>query len=176
MKKLLFKMTFVVVVMMAVPYFIMGGGKMPAFLDGIFDQGEKSPKLPENVSSVVTDKDVTVYKWVDDQGRTHFGGVKPMNQKSEAKHLRSDANVMQAVKIPEAEEEENRSFGGLISLGQKDKNRKGKKGGADGKIEPYQMENPYTPEGMQNLLEGAQNVDGLLKQRTEAQKSAMGKK
>ena len=150
---------------------------MPAFLDGMFDQAATKPKLPENVKSVVTDKDVTVYKWVDDQGRTHFSGSKPMNQSSETKRLRPDTNVMQAVKIPQDEEEEaDKSFGGLISLSQKDnKGKKGKKGGGKEKIEPYQMENPYTPEGMQNLIQGAQNIEGLLNQRTESQQKAMGK-
>ncbi len=173
MKMLLFKMIFVVVIMLAVPYFIMGGGKMPDFLGGILDPSAKKAKLPENISSVVTDKDVTVYKWVDDQGRTHFSGIKPVGQDSEAKHLRPDTNIVQAVKITE-EEEEASSFGGLISLNKKDKNKKNKKGG--GKIEPYQMENPYTPEGMQNLIQGAQNIQGLMDQRSEAQQKAVNGK
>ena len=174
MKMLVFKMVFVVVIMLAVPYYIMGGGKMPAFLGGMFDQAVKKPKLPENISSVVTDKDVTVYKWVDDQGRTHFSGIKPVNQNAETRHLRSDTNVMQAVKIPQAEDNENKSFGGLISLSKMDKNKKNQKG--DGKVEPYQVENPYTPEGMKNLIQGAQNVQGLINQRSEAQQKAISGK
>jgi hypothetical protein len=176
MKMLLFKMVFVVSLLLAGPYFMMNGGKMPDFISDLLDPTAKKAKLPENVRSVVTDEEVTVYKWVDAQGNTHFSSVKPMNQTSETKHLKPDTNVMQAVKIPEAEESDvEKGFAGLISLRKGEKNSKKGGGKGDGKVEPYQMENPYTPEGMQNLIQGAQNIQGLVDQRDSAQKKTLDK-
>lgn len=176
MKMFMFKMLIIVGVLLAVPYFIMGGGKMPDFLQGMFESKPDKAKLPENIASVKTDKDVKFYKWVDENGIVHFSGTKPTGKSAEEKHLRADTNIMKAVKLPEEEAEEETKLGGLISL-RKSGDSKKKSGGKDkdGKVEPYEMENPYTAEGMKNLIEGAKNVQGLVDQRSDSIKDATGR-
>lgn len=152
MKKLLFKVVVLVAVMLAVPYYLLGGGSLPDFMKGI---SQEAPNKPMNISNAVTDKDVTVYKWVDDQGRTHFSSTPPTGQETETMQLRADANVVQAVKTPDKEEEEA-AAGSVLSLG---------KAASDGEGLP----NPYSPEGVKQLIEDAKNVQELLNKRYQQQ-------
>jgi|GEM_PF-1677879 len=160
-KKLLFKVTLLVGVLMGVPYYLLGGGQMPGFLKNIIPAKTTQAKLPKNVTNVVTDKEVTYYKWVDDQGHTHFSNTPPTGQQAEMKTLRPDTNIVKAVKQPEKEEDSG--GGSLFSLGgsskQKDK---------DGKdVDPTELENPYSPEGVKNLMKKAQKAAEMMNQHTK---------
>lgn len=152
MKKLFFKIVILVAVMLAVPYYLLGGGSLPDFMKGMT---QEAPKKPMNISNAVTDQDVTVYKWVDDQGRTHFSSTPPTGQETETMQLRADANVVQAVKTLDDEEEEA-SAGSVLSLG---------KAASEGEGLP----NPYSPEGVKQLIEDAQKVKEMLDQRYQQQ-------
>jgi len=169
MKKLLFKVIFkfgiIVAVLMSVPYFMMGG-KLPDWAAGLFSQEPARPALPENISSVVTDKEVTYYQWVDEHGQTHYSSTPPVGMAAEQKKLRPDTNVVQAVKLPEKEEE---SGGGQIfSLGS---SKDGKSGDKKGDDEAF---NPYSPEGVQKLIENAQSAAKMLEQHNKQLGKATG--
>ena len=114
MMKLLFKVVVLVGIMLTVPYYLLGSGAMPDFLKNLIGSGQsEQPALPKNLSSVTTDKNVTVYKCKDASGQIQFSDTPCGN--GETIHLRPDTNVVQAVKVPEKEEEA--SGGSLISLG-----------------------------------------------------------
>lgn len=159
MKKLLFKAILLVAVLLALPYYLLGGGNMPGFLKNIMpEKTATEAKLPKNISNVVTDKEVTYYKWVDDQGHTHFSNTPPTGQQAEKKTLRPDTNIVKAVKVPEKEEE---SGGGLFNLGNSDK----KKGDDD--VDPTKLENPYSPEGISNLMKKAEKAKEMMNARNK---------
>ena len=153
-KKLLIKVGLIVGILMAAPYYYFGGGDIPDFLQNFGwggGQAEK-PKLPENITNVVTDKAVTVYKWVDENGVQHFGSIPPAGVVAEVKHLKPDQNVIQAIKIPEVEEEETASGPKVTNI----------------------VKNPYSKEGVEELIDSAKGVQEMLDQRLEDQKKMMG--
>lgn len=167
MKKLIFKIVFkfgiIIAVLMSVPYFMMGGRLPPWVTSLIPSMGSATPKeakLPKNITSVTTDKEVTYYKWVDANGQTHFGSTPPIGQQAEQKKLRPDTNLVQAVKVPEPESDEDGgpdvvSLGGGRKPGGSDKDG----GGSD---EPF---NPYTPDGLQKMFDGARDAAKTMDQR-----------
>ncbi|TNF37565.1 MAG: DUF4124 domain-containing protein [Gammaproteobacteria bacterium] len=159
MMKLLFKVVVLVGIMLTVPYYLLGSGAMPDFLKNMIGSGQsEQPALPKNLSSVTTDKNVTVYKCKDASGQIQFSDTPCGN--GETIHLRPDTNVVQAVKVPEKEEEA--SGGSLISLGsKKDK---------DGNTE---LPNPYSPEGVQQIIKDAQNAAELMNKRNQETAKAM---
>ena len=162
MKKLLFKLIFkfgiIIAVLMSVPYFMMGG-KLPDWAAGLFSQQPAKPALPENISSVVTDKEVTYYQWVDEHGQTHYSSTPPVGQSAEQKKLRPDTNIVQAVKLPE--EEEDSGIGQILSLGSGKDGKSGDKKGND------DVFNPYSPEGVQKLIENAQTAAKMMEQQNK---------
>lgn len=157
MKKLLFKVAFkfgiIVAVLMSVPYFMMGGG-LPDWASSLISSAPEEAPLPKNINSVVTDEEVSYYTWVDKYGQTHFSSTPPEGQVAELKKLRPDTNIVQAVKVPEKEEEKG---GGMFSLGS------GKDGTSrDGEDEAF---NPYSPEGVQKMVEQAKNAAAQMEKR-----------
>lgn len=153
MKKLLFKVVVLVGIMLTVPYYLLGSGSMPDFLKNMLGNQVEKPALPDNLNSVTTDKNVTVYKCRDKSGQIQFSDI-PCGETSETIHLRPDTNVVQAVKVPEKEEDEGEA--GLISLGsKKDK---------DGNVE---LPNPYSPEGVQQIIKDAQKAAEVMNKRNQ---------
>lgn len=168
MKKLFIKLIIVVTVMLTVPYYFLGGSlPLPGFLQGLFSGSADKPE-PLNATSVRTDRDVTVYKWVDENGHTHFSETPPAGKMAETMELKTNTNVMQAVKVPEPEQEEVDSGGRVISLGQSS----GAKSDAKDEESGDGLENPYSPEGVQKLIENAKNVSKMMNQRHEQQQKA----
>ena len=104
---------------------------------------------------MVTDKEVTYYQWVDKQGQTHYSNTPPTDQVAEQKKLRPDTNVVQAVKVPEEEEDKG---GGILTLGGS------KNGKSKGDDEAF---NPYSPEGVQKLIEKAQDAAAMMDARNK---------
>lgn len=151
-KKLIFKVAFkfgiIIGLLIAVPYYFYGGGGMPDFVKNLgFGGGEPKPKLPENMTNVVTDKAVTVYQWVDEHGVKQFGSTPPPGVIAEEKHLRPDQNVIQALKIPEEEEEEKTTGPKVTSI----------------------LKNPYSKESVEELIDDAKGVQEMLDKRLEEQ-------
>ena len=163
MKKLLFKVFFkfgiIIAVLMAVPYIMMGGGKdLPGFLGGLFSGSSKQqPATPKNITSVVTDKEVSYYQWVDENGQTHFSSTPPVGMQVEKKQLRPNTNVVQAVKVPQDEEDSQSAT--VFSLG-------GGKDSKDGKGED-EAYNPYSPEGVQKIIDQAQQAAKMMESRNQ---------
>lgn len=165
MKKLLFKLVVVVIVLLAVPYYFLGGSlPLPGFLQGMFSgSGDSNKQI--SATSVRTDRDVTVYKWVDEKGHTHFSEKPPMGKVAQTIELKTDTNLMQAVKVPESEQAEEASGGNFFSLG------KSSDSDPDNEASDGGLENPYTPEGVQKLFENAKNVSKMMDQRQQQQTS-----
>jgi len=174
MKKLFIKLMIVVVVMLTVPYYFLGGSlPVPGFLQGLFS-GSGSDNKPMTATSVRTDRDVTVYKWVDENGRTHFSEKPPIGKVAEAMELKTDTNVMQAVKIPEAEPEPDDFGSRIISLGKSPDEKSDSDDDDENEMAGGELENPYSPEGVQKLIENAKNVSKMMDQRTKQQQSILG--
>ncbi|MFW2374892.1 MAG: DUF4124 domain-containing protein [Gammaproteobacteria bacterium] len=178
MKKLFIKLMIVVVVMLTVPYYFLGGSlKMPGFLQGVFSgSGSGSNNEPMTATSVRTDRDVTVYKWVDKNGSIHFSEKPPVGEVAEVLELKTDTNVMQAVKVPEPEQEEEQDvFGGkIISLGKSPNAISDAKDEEMGETSEGGLENPYSPDGVQKLIENAKNVSKMMDQRQKQQQAVFG--
>ena len=151
--KVAIKFGIIIGILMAVPYYFYAGGELPGFISdlGFGSSQNVKAKLPENYTNVVTDKEVTIYQWVDEHGIKHFGSAPPPNVAAEVRHLKPDQNVIQAVKVPDREE--------VVD-------------------EPAQedeiLKNPYNPETVKKLINDAKNVQKLLDQRFENQKELMG--
>jgi len=176
MKKLFIKLMIVVVVLLTVPYYFLGGSMtVPGFVQDLFS-GSSSNNKPITATSVRTNRDVTVYKWVDENGRTHFSEKPPIGEVAETMELKTDTNVMQAVKIPEPElEPELDDFGSrIISLGKSPDEKPDTKDEDSDEASGSGLENPYSPEGVQKLIENAKNVSKIMDQRTKQQQSIMG--
>jgi len=146
-------MTVLVSVLLAVPYFMMGGDSnlLPGFM-----KPSSTPKVKgvTSLGNAVTDKDVTVYQWTDEKGVKHFSNTEPQGKNVERLHLRSDANLIQAIKAPE---KKKASRPKVTSIGSG-------------------MSNPYTPGGAKKLMNDAQNVQEVLNQRFEMQKKALNQR
>ncbi len=154
MAKILIKMIVLVGVLLAVPYYMMGGA-VPGFLSGFFSgSSAPAPKGVSGIGNAVTDKEVTVYQWVDEKGGKHFSNTPPPNQQVKALHLRPDTNLVKAVEAP-AEKKPSRPK--VTSIGSK-------------------LSNPYTPGGAKKLMDDAKNVQELLNQRFEKQQELINQR
>jgi len=168
MKKLFFKLVIVVTVMLTVPYYFLGGSlPLPGFLQGMFSEDKKSL----SATSVRTDRDVTVYKWVDENGRTHFGEKPPVGEVAETMELKTNTNVMKAVKVPEPEQEEDGFGGTVISLGKSSASKSDSED--EDEASDGGLENPYSPEGIKNLIDNAKNVSKMMNQRQKQQQNVI---
>ena len=148
MKKIFIKMILLIGVLLAVPYYMMGGA-MPDFMTSLLPSGSsQNLKGVSGIGSAVTDEAVTVYEWVDEKGRKHFSNTPPAGQNAKALQLRPDTNLIQAVK-PQVEKVAPRPK--VTSIGE--------------------MKSPYTPGGAKKLIDDAKNVQEMLNQRFDQQKA-----
>lgn len=155
MKKLFVKLVILVGILLTVPYYMLGGAGLPDFLKDLLpSQKPQKMAVPENLSSVVTDKEVTVYKWVDEQGHVNFSSTPPIGKQAEVKQLSPETNVLQAIKLPEKEEEQE-AGPRVTKVGEG-------------------LHNPYTKEGVEKLIDDAQNVKDMLNQRNDMQQEMLG--
>jgi hypothetical protein len=143
-------MVIVLCVLAVVPMFLFGDKNLLAqFGFGPKDElSELRAKAPKNFSNVTTDKKVTVYKWRDEHGVMQFSNTPPPEGGIADKvELLPDANVVRAIKVPEAEPEK--------------------------KTGPVVMStrSPYTPGGMKELIDNTSQLkDTLNQQQMEQQK------
>ena len=160
MKKLLFKVFLLAGLMLSVPYYLLGGGTMPGFIQDLFKTG-KVTSAPMDVSAVTTDKAITLYKCTSESGQIEFT-QSPCLGEGETIHLKPDVNVVQRTRIPDQEEEES-GGPGVITLGKgdNDNNKQDKKEG------DLELGNPYDPNNIQKLIKDAQNVSKLMEQHSK---------
>ena len=121
----------------------MAGG-----LDGLLNMSSGENKAPKNVKAVTTDQDFQVYKWRDENGVMHFGEARPTQTSGvEQINLKSNHNVMKATSAPKATESST-------------------------EIKQVDVSNPYSPEGMSQMIEQTKALTESLNQQT-AEKEKM---
>jgi len=155
MKFKLIMMLLTLVVLTVVPLIMMGKFDPMAFFDkGTSEFNKLKAKAPKNLSSVVTDEKVQVYKWRDEHGVMQFSNVPPpTDRNAEQVVLDPNSNLMQAVKVPEkAPEKESPKNAGQAK-----------------------MPNPYSVKGVKKVMEDVRGVEDMLKQRQDQQQEALHK-
>ena len=154
MKSTIISMFIVLIMMIAVPVFLLGDSDFAqkfGFGDDRSGSGDEiedlRTKTPKNIKEVVTDKRVEVYKWKDEHGVMQFSSTPPFEGgDSEVMVLSPDTNVIDAVKIPEEEEQEEVT-----------------------KPEVYSLDSPYTPDGMKKMIDDSKDLKETLNQRQTEQ-------
>ncbi|MDH5613032.1 MAG: DUF4124 domain-containing protein [Gammaproteobacteria bacterium] len=146
MKSTIISMFIVLIVMVTLPMFLFGDGDLAqkfGFGNGGADaDNELFGKTPKNVRAVVTDKKVEVYKWVDEYGVTQFSNLPPQEGGGSEKIVLSpNTNIMDAVKIPEKEQEE------------------------EVKSQVFSLGSPYSPGGMKKMVDDSMAMQEQLNQR-----------
>lgn len=154
MKSTIVSMLIVLIVLAVLPMVFFGDND---FLEQLGFGGAGDPeslatlkaRAPKNLTNVVTDKEVRVYKWVDENGVTQFSQTPPrLGGAAEAITLQPDTNVMQAYKPPAPREQ----------TVQRPKVFK---------------TNPYTPGGMKDMIGQTQAVSDALTQQQAGQKALL---
>ena len=142
MKSMIF-MCLALVIMAGIARVYMAGG-----LNGLLGNNSGSEnfrlKAPKNVKAVTTDKDVEVYKWRDERGVMHFGEAPPeSNVAVEKIELKNNQNVMKPIALKEKSTDESDIASG-------------------------EMANPYSPEGMGQMITQTKALtETLNKQQAE---------
>jgi hypothetical protein len=143
MKSTIISMIIVLVVMVVLPMIFLGDGNFAQQLGfGGGGNGASPTKLPANVKTVVTDKKVEVYTWVDANGIKPFSNTPPPEGgASEKIVLKPNTNIMDPINIPE-EEEVVASQPKVFSVG-----------------------NPYTPGGMKDMIDSSKDIQESMGQQ-----------
>jgi hypothetical protein len=106
-------------------------------------------KAPRNLTSVVTDEKVQVYKWRDNNGVMQFSSTPPPGVSNVSQvELNPNSNVVEAVKVPVKEE----SAAAPAELAQP---------------------GPYSVKGMKKVMEDARDVEQMLQQSHEQRSKAL---
>ena len=135
--------------MMAVIARVYMAGGLGGILDLKSGGEDMRAKAPKNVNAVSTDKDIAVYKWRDEKGVMHFGEAPPDSNASVEKiELKANANIVKAVEVKKGEESN------------------------DG-IKQVSVTNPYTPEGMSQLINQTKEFAESLNKQQENKKKMM---
>ncbi len=151
------------VIAMALPFTVLkdnSGKPMLSFSDiklpdfSMPDFG-KVDQLTPSIDGVAGGKDL-IYEWYDAAGNRNFSSEPPPEGvEYTVRGYDPNANVIQAVKLPEDEANES--------------------DGVTGKPikEPGEIGNPYSPEAVEKLFEDAKNIEKLLNQRLQQQEQAL---
>jgi len=154
MKLLVFKMFVTLGIIIALPLIYMGKFDPVSFFDSVSSGGMSEfnalkAKAPKNLSSVVSDEKVQIYKWRDKYGVMQFTNTPPPADKNaEQVELNPNSNIIQAVKIPVKDEPK--------------------------KVAKIERPNPYSVGGMKKAVDAAKNVEKLMKERNEKQMEMLG--
>ena len=140
-------------ILSVMPMIYMGKFDPVALLDsGISKSSSEFNKLkasaPKNLTSVVSDEKVQVFKWRDENGVMQFSNTPPPTvSNAERIELDPNNNVVEAVKVPEEEEA----------------------------VETAQVEkpSPYSVKGMKKVMDDAKGVEELLQKRHEDQQNML---
>ena len=155
MKSKIFFLLLTLVVMAITPMIYMGKFNPLAILGPGFTMETTAHKklkasAPKNLSSVVTDEKVEVYKWRDENGVMQFSNTPPpTDSRAEKVVLDPNSNLMQAVKVPVKEEPEEK------------------------KVEQTQAPSPYSPKTMKKVMDDVKNVENMMQQRQQQQQEAL---
>jgi len=153
MKFKIFTMLVTLGILSVVPMIYMGKFDPMAVFDSSLSKGvsefkDLKAKVPNSLSSGVTDKKVQVYKWRDENGIMQFSNTPPPTGGAAEKiELNPNKNIVQAVKIPEKEEPKE--------------------------VAKAQSPSPYSIKGMKKVMNDAKGVEALLQKRHEEQQKMM---
>jgi len=142
-------------VLSVTPMIYMGKFDPMAFFDSGLSKGASEfnklkARVPKDLTSVVTDKKVQIYKWRDEHGVMQFSNTPPPTvNNAERVVLDPDSNLMQAVKVPEKEEEKPKQTA------------------------QTEMPNPYSVKGMKKVMDDARGIEDLLQKRHEKQQKML---
>jgi len=137
------------------PMIYMGKVDPLSWLDlgaGVDDFAKLKAKAPKNLSSVVTDEKVKVFKWRDKNGVMQFSNAPPPGDADgdsnvEQLELNPNSNVVKAVKVPIKEEPEE--------------------------VAQTESIQPYSMKGMKKVVQDAKGVEALLQKRHEQQQEML---
>ncbi len=141
-------------VLSVTPMIYMGKLDPMALFDSSLSKGSSEfnklkAKVPKNLTSVVTDQKVQVYKWRDEHGVMQFSNTPPPSvSNAERVVLDPNHNLMKAVKVPEKEEKSK-------------------------EVVETEMPNPYSVKGMKKVMDDARGIEDMLQQRHEKQQEMM---
>lgn len=153
MKFKIFSLILTLTIISVMPLIYMGKFDPVGMIDSAFDTakseaGSLRDKVPSNITSVVTDKKVQVYKWRDANGVMQFSNTPPPDSTAEQVSLDPNTNLMQAVKVEEKKPEQ-------------------------AQVVQAPGVSPYSPKQMKKVLEDAKGVEALLQQRHEDQQKML---
>jgi len=149
--KLLLKAGITLGVMFIAYKYILTGGMNGFQIPGMENIAKEASSGISTLENAVVDEDVTVYKWVDDKGVTHFGGTPPAGQGAyDKQEIRTNTNLMGAHKTQAAEEETKPARGRVTQIG-----------------------NIYSPEGIKDLMDDAKNTSQEMNDRMLEQQKAL---
>lgn len=146
MKKLVIKCVIMILMFIGASQFFVYimTGKSP--LDGW-----EMPNIslnPSDIKNITSGGKQTVYKWIDENGLTQYSAEPPPDQlQSKTLTLDPNTNIVQAIKMPNEEKEEE-SKPAQVALPQ-------------GPI--------YSPESIKKLIDDAQGIETLLQDRFDKQ-------
>lgn len=153
MKFKILSMLVILGVLSVMPMIYMGKFDPLSLIDSGFSMpGSEFKKLqakaPKNMSNVVTDKKVQVYKWRDENGVMQFSNTPPpAGGAAEQVVLDPNSNLMQAVKTPVEEVPEPTA--------------------------ETETPNPYSVKGMKKVMDDARGVEDLLQKRHQGQQQML---
>jgi len=148
MKFKIFTMLIILGVLSVMPMIYMGKFDPMSFIDDVSDFKNIKAKVPKNLTSVVTDKKVEVYKWRDKNGVMQFSNTPPPDGgNAEQVLLDPNKNLVTAVKVPVKEESEEKL--------------------------KTESPGPYSVKGMKKAMNDAKGVEELLQKRHEEQQKML---
>ena len=154
MKMKIFSMLIILGIMSVTPMIYMGKFNPLEFLGSGFSSGASEfenlkAKAPRNLTNVVTDEKVQVYKWRDKNGVMQFGNTPPPTvRNAERVELNPNSNVVKAVKVPVVEEKPVASTD-VVKPG------------------------PYSVRGMKKVMDDARGVEQMLQQSHDQRTKAL---
>lgn len=156
MKFKIFSMLVILAVLSIMPMIYMGKFDPVATIDSILSSGTSEfeklkANVPKNLTSVMPDKKVQVYKWRDKRGVMQFSNTPPADGgQAEQVELDPNKNIVDAVRIPAQD-------------------NTGKE------VAKTESPNPYSPKGMKKVMDDAKGIEQLLKQRDKDQQKMLNK-
>ena len=97
---------------------------------------------------VLTSKPETAYKWVDENGITHYANESPENQSAELIKVDPNTNLIRGIDLPESDNKNNENSNTAVAP-------------APGPL--------YPPENVQKLIQDAKNIENVLHERQQQQ-------
>lgn len=153
MKLKILSMLVILGIMSVTPMIYTGKFDPMSFIDSGFSSGSSEfsklkAKAPKNLTNVVTDEKVQVYKWRDEHGVMQFSNTPPPTVgNAEQVTLDPNSNLVEAVKVPEKEDP-------VVSA-------------------EVEKPSPYSVKGMKKVMDDARGIEDLLQQRHEEQQKKL---